>query len=45
MFELKAIKIALPLYIVAMILEKVLKRKDHGIKLSVNKKCVSIKNF
>lgn len=45
MSKLKVIKIALLLYIAAMILEKVLKRKDHRIKLSVNKKRASIKNF
>ncbi|UXR34885.1 hypothetical protein [Staphylococcus simulans] len=45
MRKLKVIKIALLLYIAAMILEKVLKRKDYGIKLSVNKKGASIKNF
>ncbi|ERS93560.1 hypothetical protein SSIM_05005 [Staphylococcus simulans UMC-CNS-990] len=45
MSKLKTIKIALLLYIAAMILEKVLKRKVHRIKLSVNKKGASIKNF
>ncbi|UXV34523.1 hypothetical protein MUA90_05585 [Staphylococcus sp. IVB6181] len=45
MSKLKAIKIALLLYIAATILEKVPKRKRHGIKLSINKNGSLIKNY
>lgn len=41
----EAIKIALLLYIAATILEKVPKRKRHGIKLSINKNGTSIEYF
>ncbi|MCD8916327.1 hypothetical protein K2V61_12335 [Staphylococcus simulans] len=45
MNKLKAIKIALLLYITATILEKVPKSKSHGIKLSVNKNGSFIEYF
>ncbi|KXA44546.1 MULTISPECIES: hypothetical protein [Staphylococcus] len=45
MSKLKAIKIALLLYIATTILEKVPKRKRHGIKLSINKNGSFIKNY
>ncbi|WP_353418151.1 hypothetical protein PYH72_07950 [Staphylococcus delphini] len=45
MKELKLIKKALLLYIAATIIEKVLKKKRHGIKVSINQEGSSITNY
>lgn len=45
MKDLNSIKKALLLYIAATILEKVLKSKRHGIKLSINKDGSFIENY